>query len=95
VLRVVLGGYGMGMTVPVPEDGSLSELLSVAIHSVEPLERVDLIRSGAVVDSVAGDDLLDAELVRPIDDLRAGEYLYVRAVQVGGHAAWSSPFFFE
>jgi len=34
-------------------------------------------------------------LREPIAGLRPGEYLYVRAVQQDGGAAWSSPFFVD
>ena len=31
----------------------------------------------------------------PLADLESGEYVYVRAVQADGGAAWSSPFFVD
>ena len=85
----------MGATVPVPDGGELS--LELFVHAVapEPLARVDLIRSGEVVDSIAVDGLSEVLLQRPVEDLRAGEYVYVRVVQVDEGAAWSSPIFFE
>jgi hypothetical protein len=58
-----------------------------------PLERVDIVRGGRVVEQVACDGLVDFRLDRSLEPLRAGEYLYVRAVQKDGGAAWSSPFF--
>ena len=95
LLRAALGPHRMGAAVPVPANGSLSLELFVRVVSPAPLERVDLIRSGTVVDSVAAEGVLEVSLQRPVEDLVAGETLYVRAVQVDGGAAWSSPFFLE
>jgi hypothetical protein len=59
------------------------------------MERVELIRSGEIVDGVATEGRLEVVLQRPVEALRAGEYIYVRAIQEDGGAAWSSPIFFE
>jgi len=67
--------------------------LFVHVVAPEPLERVDLVRSGAVVDALGLEGRREVMLERPIEGLRAGEYLYVRVVQEDGGAAWSSPFF--
>jgi hypothetical protein len=56
-----------------------------------PIASVDLIRSGAVVDSLDVEDLTEVALQRRVEDLEPGEYVYVRAVQQDGGAAWSSP----
>ena len=48
-----------------------------------------------MVDSAPIDGLLDVTFQRSIENLVAGETLYVRAVQIDGGAAWSSPFFLE
>jgi hypothetical protein len=95
LLRTALGSHPMGATVPVPAGGELS--LELFVHAVAPapLARVDLIRSGEIVDSVAIDDVTEVLLQRPVAGLRAGEYVYVRVVQVDEGAAWSSPIFFE
>jgi len=93
LLRTVLGGYGMGMDVPVAADGTLSEALFVQVVAVEPLDRVELIRSGEIVESFDAEGRLELALERPVEALRPGEYLYVRVVQRDGGAAWSSPFF--
>ena len=38
---------------------------------------------------------LEATVHLEISGLQSGEWLYVRAVQVDGGTAWSSPFFIE
>jgi hypothetical protein len=48
-----------------------------------------------VVDSIPTEGRLDVALQRIVEGLRPGEYLYVRAVQEDGGAAWSSPIFLE
>ena len=94
ILRTALGPHPMGSIVTVPE-GGISEELFVSVIAVGALERIDLIRSGRVVDSLEIDGLLEVTLHRDVEDLKAGEYLYVRAVQEDGGAAWSSPIFLE
>ena len=95
LLRTALGPHTMGTAVSLPDGGTLSETLFVRVVAVEPLARIDLIRSGQIVDSIGVGGHLRVELQRRVEDLRAGEYLYVRAVQVNQGTAWSSPIFFE
>jgi hypothetical protein len=95
LLRTALGGYGMGMSVPVSGEAEPNQELFVHVFAVRPLDRVELIRSGAVVDRLSVDGLLEVVLQLPVENLRPGEYLYVRAVQRDGGAAWSSPFFID
>jgi len=95
LLRVAFGRHGMGSAVSVPTGESVSDDLFVHVVAPVPLDRIELIRSGAVVDGAAADGLLEAVLQRPVEAVRAGEYLYVRAIQQDGGAAWSSPIFFE
>jgi hypothetical protein len=95
VLRVALGAYPMGSTIAVPESGLVTDELFVRVVATAPLDRVELIRSGGVVDSIPTEGRLDVALQRIVEGLRPGEYLYVRAVQEDGGAAWSSPIFLE
>lgn len=88
VLRVTLDGEEAGAVVSARAHGTL-EILAVA---PERLARVDVVRSGAVVTSLPL-SLRTHHLSRGVDDLEAGEFLYVRVVQEDGAAAWSSPFF--
>jgi hypothetical protein len=59
------------------------------------LERIDLVRSGEVVRTFAGTGSRALRVREPLADLESGEYVYVRAVQADGGAAWSSPFFVD
>jgi hypothetical protein len=95
LLRAAFGGHRMGATVPVPAGGTVSDELFVHVVATAPLDRVELIRSGAVVEQIRADGLSEVALQIPVEPLRAGEYLYVRAVQSDSGAAWSSPIFFE
>jgi hypothetical protein len=90
VLRATLGNRAMGSVV-----GAGSSELHLQVVAAAALERVDLVRTGAVVEQVLCEGRDAIELTRRVDDARPGEYLYVRAVQMDGGAAWSSPFFFE
>ena len=92
LLHVTLGGEPMGSTVGASSGRSVLEVVVVAPES---LERVDLVRSGSVVRTFACGGAREFRVEEPIGSLEAGEYLYVRAVQVDGGAAWSSPFFVD
>jgi hypothetical protein len=94
LLRTALGPHRMGSVVSVPDEGVTDELF-ISVVAPGALERVDLIRSGAVADSIDLESRRDVALHRTVEQLRAGEYLYVRAVQEDGFAAWSSPIFFR
>ena len=95
LLRTALDSHPMGALIPKPEAGSFSGELFVQVIAEGPLERVDLIRSGKLVDSTPIDGLLEITLGREIENLVSGEYLYVRAVQEDSGAAWSSPIYVE
>jgi hypothetical protein len=92
LLRASLGGRAMGAVFEASRAGA-AETLAVRVVADSPLERVDIVRGGRVMEPVACDGLGDFRFERPLEPLRAGEYLYVRAVQKDGGAAWSSPFF--
>jgi hypothetical protein len=95
LLRVALGPHPMGTIAPAPEGGSLDAPLFVHAVGTGPLARIELVRSGAVVDGLDVEGRLEVALERPMEGLRAGEYVYVRVVQEDGGAAWSSPVFLE
>ncbi|HVR28225.1 MAG TPA: CehA/McbA family metallohydrolase [Thermoanaerobaculia bacterium] len=91
VLRVALDGARMGSSVPAGKE----HRLQVVIAAAAPLERVDVVRSGGRMESQRAAGRMIWTLERELGPTEPGEYLYVRAVQEDGGAAWSSPFFFE
>jgi hypothetical protein len=93
VLHVTLDGAPMGAVVAAGSGSA--RVLEVLVVGTAPLERVDLVRAGKVVRTFAGTGSDEMRLSEPVAGLAAGEYLYVRAVQEDGGAAWSSPFFVD
>jgi hypothetical protein len=91
LLRFALGEHRMGSIRSIGESEAEADVVFVQVVAARPLERVELIRSGALVDGVLTEGRLEVSLHREVSDLRPGEYLYVRAVQEDGGAAWSSP----
>ena len=85
----------VGATLRARTAEGASHGLWVRVVATAPLERVDIIRSGEVVESIPAGGRLEFSLQREVRALRSGEYLYVRAVQEDGGAAWSSPFAVE
>jgi hypothetical protein len=90
ILRAALDGRRMGSTVPATGGPATVYVRAIACA---PIATIELVRSGRVVESIAGDGHWDAEASFQPEALAAGEYLYVRVVQEDGGAAWSSPFF--
>jgi len=90
VLRTALDGKRMGSEVSPKAGKSLVYVRAVACA---PIRAIELVRSGKVVETLAGDGHWDIEAAFEPADLVAGEYLYVRVVQEDEGAAWSSPFF--
>ena len=91
VLHATLDGAPMGAVVAARR----SSTLQVLVVGTAALARVDLVRTGKVVRTVPGKGSAELRLSEPIAGLAAGEYVYVRAVQEDGGAAWSSPFFVD
>ncbi len=92
VLRAALDGRRMGSSLETT--GSPSEILGFAVGE-EPLSHVDLIRNGEIFVTISGDGSRFLSFEQSLPAFEAGGYMYVRAVQTDGGAAWSSPFFFE
>jgi hypothetical protein len=93
LLRVALGPHPMGSEIALPAGGSTTEELFVHVVAPAPLDRVELVRSGELLDQAGLEGALEATLQRSLPDLRPGEYVYVRVVQQDGGLAWSSPIF--
>jgi len=103
ILRTAFGGHPIGAEIAVgdggPEPGDRvpgvpADALIVQVIAPGEVSHVDLVRSGRVVESVDCGGARQCSFGRRFGDLEAGEYLYLRAVQTDGGAAWSSPFFF-
>jgi hypothetical protein len=101
LLQTSLGGRAMGSAIEAASlttrgqtDPSADEL-RVRVVAPGPLERVDLIRGGQVSEQILCEGQREVRFVRTIPELTPGDYLYVRAVQIDGGTAWSSPFFIE
>jgi hypothetical protein len=93
VLRVAVAGQPMGSVVAIGPEASAE--VFARITAVAEIERVDLISRGGVVATAPGEGRLEMQLLHQLEDLQAGDYAYVRVVQVDDGAAWSSPVFFE
>ncbi|MEW6071014.1 MAG: CehA/McbA family metallohydrolase [Planctomycetota bacterium] len=94
VLRTALGGRRMGEVVPRPAEGGKATLY-VRVIPEAPLAYVDVVRRTGVARHEVPPETWHFEATLELEDLAAGEYVYVRAVQVDEGAAWSSPFFVE
>jgi hypothetical protein len=90
ILDVELDGMPMGSAVSLDGSGRLV----VKVIAPDPLERVDLVADGQVVDSIPAEEERVIAFESEIRSAGPGT-LYVRVVQSNGGAAWSSPFFLE
>lgn len=87
LLRLIIDGEEMGGVVPVT---GAAPAVEVRVVAGEAVERVDLIRSGAVVvQRFPGAPLVKERF--ELTPLEAGEWVYARVVLADGQAAWSSP----
>jgi hypothetical protein len=94
LLRASFERWPMGAEISVVELRSSGADLRVQVAAPEPVERIDLVRRGAVSESVAGEGRRELAFERHLAEVEPGEYLYLRVVQEDGGLAWSSPFFF-
>ncbi len=93
LLHATLDGHAIGSSLAT-DDGSEAHELVVMALGTRPLVRIDLVRSGRVVDAIEIEEGRTLKrLERTIPRLTEGEYLYLRVFQDDGGVAWSSPFF--
>jgi len=100
-LRVALDGHPMGSVLDAnaetsshdEDDDVERQDLEIRIAALEPLERVDLIRSRQPIHGIAGEGKREFSLMLAIPKLQSGEFIYVRAQQEDGGMAWSSPIY--
>lgn len=93
ILRFAVDDVPMGGALPA--GGSAPHTVYTDVVGTGPLQRVDLVRSGAVVVSRSDLDGDTATLTTTVDPFAPGDYVYVRVVQRDGGLAWSSPVFAE
>lgn len=100
VVRCALAGRPMGSSIPAAELGP-DPALFLSVVGTSPIAFVDVIRRGAEVDRLDVGGREDLALTYALDDLEAGDYVYVRVIQRDrreggdGGMAWTSPFFVE
>jgi hypothetical protein len=93
LLRAALGSHRMGSSVPLAPGATLDATFFAQVVGTGPLARVEVVRSGEVVFGVDAEGRVELAFDHPLEGLRAGEYVYVRAIQQDEGAAWSSPVF--
>ena len=84
----------MGSTIPEPAEGEKTTLY-LRVLTQAPLAYVDVIRPDGISRHELGEETWSFETAWELEGLKAGEYLYVRVVQVDQGTAWSSPFYIE
>ena len=89
LLRATLDGRAMGTS-----GAAGTGRLAVFAAGTADIAQVSLVRTGALVEQVAGDGA-DFEHVWTLPALKPGEWTYVRVEQADGGLAWCSPFFVE
>jgi len=69
--------------------------LWLRVSGTAPIDTIDVIRSGALLERVVAAGALDLRTQSFLEGLGTGEYVYVRVVQRDRAMAWSSPVFVE
>lgn len=94
IVRCSLDGTRMGGTLDAPDQPATVTMLA---WGTAPIVRVELVRSGAIVASSSFDAEPSAFIATSweLDDLVAGEYVYLRVSQADRHVAWTSPFWIQ
>ena len=91
-LNARLEGHAMGSDLPAASLGAVAKLVVRGLGT-GPIETVELVRSGAVVEGVDCGGVTSFNWTFELEGLAPGEYVYVRLQQGDRGQAWSSPFF--
>ena len=100
VLRASLAGHRVGEAVAAAELAQAAAAgrnveLTVQVVAPAPLARIEVIHGREVVQHRDAESRREILVSWDVPELRAGDFIYVRAVQENGGAAWSSPWFIE
>lgn len=95
VLRTSLAGHRMGEAFTAESLGGKPAELRIHIVGTAPLASVEVVRSGTIYAGMEGGDQGEVIANLDLEDLQAGEYVYVRVIQSDNGMAWSSPFFIQ
>jgi hypothetical protein len=93
LLRFAVGGARMGGVLPAAQ--ALDATLFAQVIATAPIKSIDIVTRGERILSLPGDSLLEFAASATLADLRAGDWVYLRVVQVDGGMAWTSPIFVE
>lgn len=94
LLHTRLDDRPMGSLLTAPRAEEAEHYLVVLVLAPAPIDRVELIRSGAIDTTLeVGDGRIFVRHEWRTTPLQPGHYLYVRALLEDGGAAWSSPYF--
>jgi hypothetical protein len=88
LLEFRLNHKPMGSSITVGTGTKLS--FTGTVGGTAPIERIELVRNGEVIDSVAGTSLIEHYTYEGIS-ADADTYYYLRVTQTDGERAWSSP----
>ena len=83
------------MLVPSTSPPGEPAVLRVLAVAPRPIEAVEIVRSGRIVERFEPESGRLASLAGELPDLVEGEYVYVRVLLQERGAAWSSPFFID
>ena len=75
------------------DDVAKSSALFASASGSAPIERIDVIHRGEIAISVEGDGSMELVVTGAMQEIRAGDCVYVRVLQADGGLAWSSPIF--
>ncbi len=93
LLRFAVGSVRMGGVLPAAQAADAT--LFAQIIATAPIKNIDIVMRGERIVSLPGDGLLEFAASATLSDLGAGDWVYLRVVQVDGGMAWTSPVFVE
>ncbi|MFH0944127.1 MAG: CehA/McbA family metallohydrolase [Planctomycetota bacterium] len=94
LLQVSIEGHRMGSVVQASAV-SKTPKLNFLVIACAPLDRLEMVQKGRLSGRQKLQGQMELQGALPLNELQAGDYVYLRAIQQDGGVAWSSPIFFE
>jgi hypothetical protein len=90
-----LGSTRMGSSAKAPDDAERGPAYLALVVGAAPIAKLELVKNGAIAATAVGNGTVQCSLEWRDPQRRAGDVVYLRALQVDGHAAFASPIFTE